>query len=95
MDNSRLDKIALITKLWPWLFLAALLAFSSLAFADTGKVADPRTQVYALSEVDRPPQLMVMARLIYPPELKAEAIAGEVRVGRRRARLRRMHRLQA
>ena len=27
MDNSRLDKIALITKLWPWLFLAALLAF--------------------------------------------------------------------
>lgn len=27
MDNSRLDKIALITKLWPWLFLCALLAF--------------------------------------------------------------------
>ena len=27
MDNSRLDRIALITKLWPWLFLAALLIF--------------------------------------------------------------------
>ena len=27
MDNSRLDRIALITKLWPWLFLAALLVF--------------------------------------------------------------------
>ena len=27
MDSSRLDKIALITKLWPWLFLCALLAF--------------------------------------------------------------------
>jgi predicted ABC-type sugar transport system permease subunit len=27
MDNSRLDRFALITRLWPWLFLAALLVF--------------------------------------------------------------------
>ncbi|RFU46301.1 ABC transporter permease subunit [Paraburkholderia sp. DHOC27] len=27
MDNSRLDRFALVTRLWPWLFLAALLVF--------------------------------------------------------------------
>ena len=34
MDNSRLDRFALITRLWPWLFLAALLVFFVLSGDD-------------------------------------------------------------
>jgi len=60
--------------------LLLILALSSplAMIASSGKIEDNATRVYALSEVDRPPQLMVMARLAYPPDLKAQGISGEV-----------------
>lgn len=59
--------------------LSAILVCSGTLFAaTTGTVPDSRTQVYSLSEVDRPPQHMVLARLAYPPELKQQGIGGEV-----------------
>jgi protein TonB len=63
-----------------FLLCLALLASTLPVLADSGSVSASRTQVYTLAEVDRPPQLMVMARLAYPPELKQAGIAGEVRV---------------
>ncbi len=63
-------------------FMLALLTVGFLppiaAVADSGAVPDPRTQVYALADVDRPPKLMVERRPIYPAALQAERIAGEV-----------------
>jgi len=57
--------------------LFSLAAFSS-GFAESGSVPASRTQVYSLAEVDRPPQLMVMARLAYPAELKQQGVTGQV-----------------
>lgn len=51
---------------------------ATLTFATSGTVEDNRTRVYSLAEVDRAPQLMVMARLAYPPDLKQQGIAGDV-----------------
>lgn len=62
----------------------ALLAIGSLApvaaVADSGAVPDPRTQVYALADVDRPPKLIVERRPKYPTALNAEGVAGEVAI---------------
>lgn len=57
--------------------LLALLG-ATLSFAASGTIEDNRTRVYTVSEVDRQPQLMFMARLVYPPELKQQGVTGEV-----------------
>lgn len=51
---------------------------SIVAFGASGTIPDSASRVYALNEVDRAPQLMVMARLVYPTELKQSGIVGEV-----------------
>lgn len=60
------------------LLLILAMANPFAAFATEGVIEDIATRVYALADVDRPPQLMLMARLAYPAELKAQGIAGEV-----------------
>ena len=60
------------------LLLLALLTTAGAAYAESGKVPDTRTQVYTLAEVDHAPQLMLMAKLVYPAELKPKGLAGEV-----------------
>jgi protein TonB len=60
------------------LLLLLALANPFTVFAAGGVIEDIATRVYALADVDRPPQLMLMARLAYPAELKAQGIAGEV-----------------
>jgi len=51
---------------------------ASAGRAASGVVSDPRTQVYALAEVDRPPQLVMTFKTVYPPELKAAGVGGQV-----------------
>lgn len=60
--------------------LLAFLAICSatVAFAASGSVPDNQSKVYALSEIDRAPQLMFMAKLVYPPDLKSTGTIGEV-----------------
>ncbi len=60
--------------------MALALSFATAAFASSGTVPDNRTQIYTLSEIDRPPKLMVLARLAYPADLKLQGIAGEVNI---------------
>jgi ribose transport system permease protein len=42
MDDSRLDRLALISRLWPWLFLCALLVF----FEVWARISDHRSFVF-------------------------------------------------
>ena len=42
MDNSRLDRLALISKIWPWLFLCALLVF----FEVWARISDHRSFIF-------------------------------------------------
>jgi periplasmic protein TonB len=50
----------------------------TITFAESGNVSDVSSQVYAITEVDHAPELMVKARLVYPPELKEQRVTGEV-----------------
>ena len=65
-------------------FLVSLLALaysSQPGRADpSGVVPNPRTQVFALGQVDQPPKLMVTFKTVYPPALKGTGISGEVTV---------------